>query len=135
MDVMAYCFSQSPLSLKILSKTQTKMVNLIQERATKEQLEEMLENLSSYIKVAVDIERGILAGGGEHHADCEAVLLENGSKSVDIWRADWYPLTQDVGYEFLTNISPRQNNRSMESQDRSIIEQVAQIVEQLLGGL
>jgi hypothetical protein len=111
------------------------MVNLIQERATKEQLEEMLENLSSYIKLAVDIERGVLAGGGEHHADCEAVLLEHGSKPIDIWRADWYPLKQDVGYEFLTNISPRQNNRSMESQDRSIIKQVAEIVEQLLGGL
>jgi hypothetical protein len=111
------------------------MVNLIQERATKEQLEEMLENLRSYIKVAVDIERGVLAGGGEHHADCEAVLLEHGSKSVDIWRADWYPLRQDVGYEFLTNISPRQNNGSMKSQDRSVIKQVAEIVEQLLGGL
>ena len=111
------------------------MVNLIQERATKEQLEEMLENLSSYIKVAVDIERGVLAGGGEHHADCEAVLLENGSKSVDIWRADWYPLAEDVGYEFLTNISPRQNNRSMEIQDPMIRQQVAQIVQQLLGGL
>ena len=108
---------------------------MIQERATKEQLEEMLENLSSYIKLAVDIERRVLAGGGEDHADCEAVLLEHGSKSVDIWRADWYPLKQDVGYEFLTNITPRQNNRSMESQDRSIIKQVAEIVEQLLGGL
>ncbi len=61
------------------------MINLIQDRATKEQLEEMLEILSSYIKLAVDIERGILAGGGELHADCEAVLLENGSKQVDIW--------------------------------------------------
>jgi len=60
------------------------MINLIQERATKEQLEEMLEILSSYIKLAVEIERGILAGGGELHADCEAVLLEKGSKQVDI---------------------------------------------------
>ena len=59
------------------------MINLIQDRATKEQLEEMLEILSSYIKLAVDIERGIWAGGGELHADCEAVLLENGSKQVD----------------------------------------------------
>ena len=111
------------------------MINLIQERATKEQLEEMLEILSSYIKLAVDIERGILAGGGELHADCEAVLLENGSKPVDIWGADWYPLTQDVGYESLINIRPRQNNRSMEIQDPVIREQVAQIVQQLLGGL
>ena len=111
------------------------MINLIQERATKEQLEEMLEILSNYIKLAVDIEQGILAGGGELHADCEAVLLENGSKQVDIGGADWYPLTQEVGYESLINIRPRQNNRSMEIQDPMIRQQVAQIVQQLLGGL
>lgn len=111
------------------------MINLIQERATKEQLEEMLEILGSYIKLAVDIKRGILAGGGELHADCEAVLLENGSKQVDIWGADWYPLTQEVGYESLINIRPRQNNRSMEIQDPMIRQQVAQIVQRLLGGL
>ena len=107
------------------------MINLIQERATQEQLEEMLEILSSYIKLAVDIERGILAGGGELHADCEAVLLDNGSKQVDIWGADWYPLTQEVEYESLINIRPRQNNRSMEIQDPMIREQVAQIVQRL----
>ena len=49
--------------------------------------------------------------------------------------ADWYPLTQEVGYESLINIRPRQNNRSMEIQDPVIREQVAQIVQQLLGGL
>nr|WP_277989900.1 DUF5674 family protein [Phormidium pseudopriestleyi] len=42
----------------------------------------MLETLDDYIKLAVDIERKILAGGGELHADCEAVLLENGSKQA-----------------------------------------------------
>ncbi len=35
----------------------------------------MLETLRVYIKVVVDIERGILAGGGEKHAWCEALLL------------------------------------------------------------
>ncbi len=33
------------------------MIYLIQVHATKEQIEEMLETLSSYIKLAVDIER------------------------------------------------------------------------------
>jgi Protein of unknown function (DUF5674) len=111
------------------------MIYLIEEPATKEQIEDMLESLETYIKLAVDIERLILAGGGEYHADCEAVLLENGSKQVDIWGADWYPLTQEVGYESLINIRPRQNNRSMEIQSPVIREQVAQIVKQLLGGL
>ncbi|MCL1472202.1 DUF5674 family protein [Argonema antarcticum] len=111
------------------------MIYLIQERATEEQIEKMLETLGIYIKLAVDIDRLILAGGGEYHADCEAVLLKNGSKQVDIWGADWYPLTQEVGYESLINIRPRQNNRSMEIQDPVIRERVAEIVQQLLGGL
>jgi hypothetical protein len=43
-------------------------------------MEEMLQVLGTYIKLAVDLERGILAGGGVLHADCEAVLLEDGSR-------------------------------------------------------
>ncbi len=111
------------------------MIYLLRDRATKEQINEMLDTLNSYIKLAVDIEKGILAGGGELHADCEAILLENGSRQIDIWGADWYPLTQEVGYESLINIRPRQNNRSMEIQDPVIRTRVAQIVEQLLGNL
>ena len=111
------------------------MIILIQERATKKQLEEMLKILGSYIKLAIDIDRGILAGGGELHADCEAVLLGNRSQQVNIWGADWYPFTQEVGYESLINIRPRQNNRSMEIQDQIIREQIAKIIKQLLGEL
>ncbi|MFP5272403.1 DUF5674 family protein [Coleofasciculus sp.] len=41
------------------------------------------------MKLAVDIQRGILAGGGEFHADCETVLLEDGSEQVNFieWTA------------------------------------------------
>lgn len=95
----------------------------------------MLETLGNYIKLAVDIKREIIAGGGEMHADCESILLQDGSKQADIWGADWYPRTQEVGFESLINIRPRQNNRSMEIQDPAIRERVAQIVRQLLGGL
>jgi hypothetical protein len=35
----------------------------------------MLEELTDYVKLAVDIERGIVAGRGELHAGCEAALL------------------------------------------------------------
>lgn len=69
------------------------------------------------------------------HADCESILLQNGSKQSNIWGADWYPQTQEVGFESLINIRPRQNNRSMEIQDPAIRDKVAQIVRQLLGGV
>jgi Protein of unknown function (DUF5674) len=111
------------------------MIYLIQQRPTKEQIEQMLETLGSYIKLAVDIERGVLAGGGEMHADCESILLQNGSKQANIWGADWYPVTQEVGFESLINIRPSQNNRSMEIKDLAIRERVDQIVRELLGGV
>lgn len=109
------------------------MIHFLTEHATSEQIEEMLQDLRTYIKLAVDIKRGILAGGGTLHADCEAVLLENGSQQVDVWGADWIPETQQVTFESLINIRPRQNNRSMEILDLEIRGKVEQITKKLLG--
>ena len=61
------------------------MILVIRSRASKQQAEEMLQALVGYIKLAVDIKRGVLAGGGILHADCESLLLDDGSKQEDIW--------------------------------------------------
>jgi hypothetical protein len=68
------------------------MIHVIRSRATPEQVQQMLEVLGIYIKLAVDVDRAILAGGGELHADCEQVLLMDGSEQANVWGADWYPL-------------------------------------------
>jgi hypothetical protein len=93
----------------------------------------MLGTLGVYIKLAVDIEQQIAAGGGALHADCEAVLLEGGSRQVDIWGADWIPSSQEVRYEALINIRPSQGNASMTIQDPSVRARVKKVVETLLG--
>ena len=111
------------------------MIHIIQSKATQTQIEEMLEILENYIKLAVDIRSGILAGGGAMHADCEAALLENGRPQEDIWGADWNPSNQQVTFESLINIRPRQNNRSMDIVDLAIREQVKQTTVRLLGDL
>jgi len=111
------------------------MIHIIRERATKQQLQEMVEMLETYIKLAVDVEREILAGGGAMHADCEAVLLEDGSQQKFIWGADWNPTTQEVTFESLINIRPGQNNRSLELQDSNLRSRVENITRKLLGGL
>jgi RES domain-containing protein len=108
------------------------MIHIIRSRATKQQMEEMLQTLSTYIKLAVDIQRGILAGGGVLHADCESALLEDGSNQEDIWGADWNPFSQQVTFEALINIRPRQNNPSLEILDLTIRKRVAEITHQLL---
>lgn len=67
------------------------------------------------------------------HTDCEAMLLEDGSQQEFIWVADWNPETQEVTFESLINIRPRQNNRSLELQDPELREKVERVTRKLLG--
>jgi len=87
------------------------------------------------IKIVVDVRRHILAGGGEMHADCEAVLLELGSEQDDLWGANWYPVEQQIEFESLINIRPRLGNRSIIIQSEQLRQKVATIVQELLGGI
>jgi len=107
-------------------------IHLIRSKATAEQITDMLVTLRDYIKLAVDIDQGILAGGGALHADCEAVLLENGSRQESIWGADWVPSSRKVYFEALINLRPHQQNLSMTIQDTTIRCQVEQITRTLL---
>jgi Icc-related predicted phosphoesterase len=104
------------------------MIHLLTSRVTPQQLNEMLEELEDYVKLAVDIEQSIVAGGGELHADCEAVLMENGSRQENVWGADWIPAAREVRFESFINIRPRQNNTAMEIQDKEIRSRVEKIV-------
>jgi len=71
-----------------------------------------------YIKVAVDIESRILAGGGYLHADCEAELQSGRQQAGSNLGSQLEPFTQDIVY-IVDNIRPRQN-RAMEILDARI---------------
>ncbi len=107
-------------------------IHIIKTKATSSEIKEMLKSLNSYIKLAVDIKREIIAGGGMLHADCEAALLEDGSKQIDIWGADYLPNTEEVRFEALINIRPKQNNLSMVIEDETIRNKVEKIVKKRL---
>jgi hypothetical protein len=107
-------------------------IHIVRQRATEKEITEMLEELKTYIKLAVDVERNILAGGGEYHADCEEVLLEDGSRQEDIWGADWYPEQRKVEFGALINIRPHQGNRSMEVEDPKLRDRIETIARALL---
>ncbi len=111
------------------------IIHLIEKKATFAQMREMMQSLESYVKLAVDVEKKILAGGGALHADCESVLLENGSSQKDVWGADWIPVLNVVTYESLINIRPGQQNYSMELADSDLRKKIEQIVRDLLEGV
>ena len=107
------------------------MIHVLHQPATAQQIVEMLEIHESFIKVAVDVQRRILAGGGEFHADCEAVLLEEGSRRTDIWGADWLPTRKEIRFGALINIRSH-INKSMVIQDPAIGSQVEDVIRRLL---
>ncbi|MGB4978755.1 MAG: DUF5674 family protein, partial [Anaerolineae bacterium] len=72
---------------------------------------------------------------GEMHADCEALLLAEGSEQDDLWGANWYPAEQRIEFESLINIRPRLGNRSIIIQNEDVRRQVAAITHELLGGV
>jgi hypothetical protein len=109
------------------------IIHVLQEPATPGQILEMIQANRFYIKTVVDIHLQSLAGGGFMHSDCEAILLERGSQQRDLWGASWDPISQEISYESMVNLRPRQN-RSMQIIDFTIRSQVQQIIYQLLGG-
>ena len=88
------------------------------------------------VKYVADIAQGVLAVGGELHADAEAVLLEAGSRQTDLWGANYYPglgASDCIEYTSLINIRPSQGNRSMVIESDEIRSRVEALTFRLIG--
>jgi hypothetical protein len=109
------------------------MIHLLKQPGTSAQVEEMTQEYEGMIKIVVDIRRRVLSGGGEMHADCESVLLEDGSEQDDLWGANWHPGEQRIEFESLINIRPRLGNRGILIQDENIRKQVESVTRDILG--
>lgn len=111
------------------------MICIITKPATAAEIDRMSRMFGDYIKLAVDVERNILAGGGESHAQCEAALLGINSSQRNIWGAGINLTLQRIEYDSIINVRPSQGNRSMIIQDATIRSQINQIIATLIGGL
>jgi hypothetical protein len=111
------------------------MILLLHQKAVPQQVQDMLEQYEEMIKIVVDIRRRVLSGGGEMHADCESVLLDDGSEQDDLWGANWYPSEQRIEFESLINIRPRLGNRGILIQDENLRRQVEEVTLEILGGV
>lgn len=111
------------------------MIHTLRQKVSSSQIKDMLQEYDGMIKIVVDIRQRILSGGGEMHADCEAVLLESGSEQDDLWGANWYPSEQRIEFESLINIRPRMGNRSIILQDENLRKQVEDVTRSILGDI
>src|SRR5437016_2877036 len=112
------------------------MIQIVNHKITNDYLHEFLGNpFPEMIKFVVDVDRELVALGGEFHADAEALLLEDGSKQESIWGGNLYidkAGKQRIEYTAMINIRPTADNRSMLVEDESIKESMQRILSQLL---
>ena len=93
------------------------------------------DQFGEMIKAAVDIEREVMAAGGELHSDEEALLLEDGSKQENLWGINIYPLkpvADMIEFDSMINVRPSQNNRSRGVENPEIRRQILRIVAKII---
>jgi hypothetical protein len=114
-----------PVSIEIVRESVT--LDEVRKRA-REQFGEM-------VKAVVDVEQGIMAIGGELHADEEAVLLDQGSRQSDLWGINLYPDAagaERIEFDSMINVRPAQGNRSRSVEDAAQQERIRDIVSRLI---
>lgn len=110
---------------------------IIKDAIRKDELCEMAkECFGVFAKAVVDIRQGIMAIGGELHADGEQILLEAGSRQEDLWGVNIHPdkpLEQRVEFNSMINIRPSAGNRSRDVEDPAIREKIMTVIHRLVG--
>jgi hypothetical protein len=90
------------------------------------------EGFGDMVKAVVDVEKGILAVGGELHADGEAILLSLSSKQEALWGINFYPRKEGdefIEFDSVINLKPSQGNRSRGIENSQIQKKIKEIVE------
>ncbi len=93
------------------------------------------EDYVSWIKAVVDVEKEIMAVGGDLHADEEMLLLDEGSCQKDLWGINIKfenPRSEWVVFDSLINIRPRYYNQSRGVENPEIREKIIKIVNKLI---
>jgi len=112
-------------------------IEIIKKRISKEELKKLIEEgFGTLVKVAIDIEKEILAVGGEWHAEGQDLLVkEEKSDGQNVWGINFHPFEKGerrIEYIALINIKPALGNRKMEIEVRAIRQKIKEIVEKLI---
>lgn len=111
-------------------------ISVIETAITRQELTAIAgQQFGNLVKAVVDVERGVMAVGGELHADEEALLIEGGSRQEDLWGIDLYPAkkgTDFIEFDSMINVRPSQGNNSRNVEDQKVQERIRGIVDELV---
>lgn len=111
-------------------------IRIIKQKISRQEVQKVAkERFGDMVKGVVDVEKGVLAIGGELHADEEALLLEQGSSQQDLWGINLYLEKSDkewIEFDSVINLRPSQGNRSRGIDDPSLRQKITQIIQSLI---
>jgi hypothetical protein len=106
---------------------------IIKEKIDKEYLKKFIDNpFHEVVKFVVDIEKQIIAFGGELHSDAAELLVEQGSDNRNLWGGNLRFSENEIEYNSLINIKPTENSFSMDIKDKDIIMKIDKVIEKLV---
>ena len=113
-------------------------IKVVRDAILRDELTEMAkEQFGDLVKAVVDVERGIMAIGGELHSDEEAVLLDQDSGQRHLWGINLYPhkpLEEWIEFDSMINVRPSHGNRSRDVENPEIRDTITKIVNRLVRG-
>ena len=108
-------------------------IKIVTEKITRAEAKEIGKDFyKEMVKGVVDIERSIVALGGEYHIDANMALIGYGSEQKNIWGFNFYPDESLIQYTSLINIRPLQNNRVIEIQDENLRKKIEKIIRKII---
>ena len=129
--------SEEFISYKLKQAKRMVEIKIVRDSVTRAELRRIAsEQFGDFVKAVVDIEQGIMAIGGELHADIEVLLMqEAGSKREFTWGINLYPEKSGddfIEFDSMINIKPAQGNRSRGIADIHVQEKIRIIVKKFV---
>ncbi len=112
-------------------------IRIVKKPINRERLAKIAkERFGDLVKSVVDIEKEIMAVGGELHSDEEAALIEKeGSKREYTWGINLYPKKTEkdlIEFDSVINLKPSFGNRSRGIDNPKIKEKIRNIIKKLV---
>ncbi len=108
-------------------------IQVVENQITVDELRQIAKEFYvTMIKGVVDIDKEIIAFGGEYHMDANNILTAQGSDQNDVWGFNIeldMPRDSWIEYTSLINIRPLAGNRDLEVQDARIRAKMKRIID------
>lgn len=112
-------------------------IKIVKEPISRKELHKIaVETFGDLVKAVVDIDQGVMAVGGELHADEEIELVEKeGSLREFVWGVNLYPEKSEaewIEFDSMINLKPHFGNRTRGVDDAKTRERIRAVIKKLV---